>query len=339
MSRTQSTTQIETPQNSEKTYPQKKLLTLIDGSNLKIATPFKRGPIKNWYMTYDKEGVWEASTLEKRKLYKADLFSSRTSIKIICADIDTLPANFSFDELEAGLKEIYSPREAIVTRSASNKVKVFFAINTNNQNFDSQIAFNILTDLFAKNETLMACVDRKGIRITYLNCVLLKALVERLPSLEPIVTLKLKAKRGSGLVINTSLPTYKPYKSYQGDLNELFPGFKEIGARKETLKILLQSLELLNPKGFHFSTAKAAKDIGVAITRAWKAREHYLNIGWLKKINSQYAAGVYAQCFVADGDLRIAMFKLYPKSMTDFIRNVPPYFTKVYQSISCKCAT
>ena len=25
--------------------------------------------------------------------------------------------------------------------------------------------------------------------------------------------------------------------------------------------------------------------------------------------------------------------------LTDFIRNVPPYFTKVYQSISCKCAT
>ena len=28
-----------------------------------------------------------------------------------------------------------------------------------------------------------------------------------------------------------------------------------------------------------------------------------------------------------------------PSPVTDFIRNVPPYFTKVYQSISCKCAT
>ena len=33
------------------------------------------------------------------------------------------------------------------------------------------------------------------------------------------------------------------------------------------------------------------------------------------------------------------LFRFNTYQLTDFIRNVPPYFTKVYQSISCKCAT
>lgn len=111
--------------------PKKHLFKLPDGSTLKYAPHWQTGPQSNWFMSHDDHRVWEASRGPKNRQYRVNLWSSQTDLNIVAADIDKLPEGFaSFDSLYDYLNAIFPKDHAIVARSASGNVKVFFLIET-----------------------------------------------------------------------------------------------------------------------------------------------------------------------------------------------------------------
>jgi hypothetical protein len=105
------------------------LFNLPDGATLKFAPHWKTGPQSLWFMSFDDTRVWEASRNEKSKQYRVNLWSSSTDLFVIAADFDDLPKGFcSFDALYEYFRLIFNEQEAIVARSASNKVKLFFLV-------------------------------------------------------------------------------------------------------------------------------------------------------------------------------------------------------------------
>jgi hypothetical protein len=67
----------------------------------------------------------------------------------------------------------------------------------------------------------------------------------------------------------------------------------------------------------------------ITVTNIAIAQNHDHHSGHGKQTSNKTESKIK---FTPTSDLKVRM-------VTDFMRNVPPNFIKVYQSISCKCAT
>lgn len=294
----------------------KHLFNLPDGSTLKFAPPYLKGLQANWFYSFDDKRVWEASEMPKGKQYRLNLWSSFTDLNIVAADFDELsPAFSSFDALALYLSSVFSPDEAIVSRSSSNKVKVFFLVKTPpNIEISHEIALDTLARIFDFDLDLFALVDRNlaALRVTYLNKTILKDLNQRISSLTPIACVLPELGSGEdGLNTNTTLRSV-PYRSYRGDIAAFFTDVRLIGASERFVRILLESRQLLSPNGFGISTRKVSREIKASQQRVSTIRKRFVNIGWLQSLGQGYVPGKLAKRFKASGQLANALRQIYP---------------------------
>ena len=112
--------------------PRKHLFNLPNGASLKFAPHWKIGRQSDWYYSFNDQRVWEAGDKGKGKQYLLNLWSSRTDLSVVAADYDELPFGFhDWDRFAEYMSMVFSPSQAIVCRSSSNKVKVFFLVEEN----------------------------------------------------------------------------------------------------------------------------------------------------------------------------------------------------------------
>lgn len=296
----------------------KHLFNLPDGATLKFAPPYWPKPISSWFMSHDDQRVWKASSLEKRKQYRLNLWSSSTNLYVLAADFDSLPYGYSdYDALAERLQKLFSPIEAVITRSASNKVKAFFLVATPNDiEMDRAIATETLNKIFMFDVDLFYSLDLSttALRITYLNQDVLNGLSSNLYKLKPI-SCALPVDFEDSKVINTSttgtgMP--KPYRSYMGEISPLLKKIKLNSIQERVLRILLEAKQLITPYGFCISTSKISKDLDVSQQLISRYRRGLEKEGWLKILGPRfYVPGKRALRFVADGDLATVMSEMY----------------------------
>lgn len=294
----------------------KHLFNLPDGSTLKIAPPGTRGPQSNWYMSFDTPSVWRAAGGRKGRQYRVNLWSSSTNLYVIAADYDVLPPGFSdFDALFTYLGAIFSKSEAIVARSVSGKVKIFFLVETPSEiDMDAEIAIETMAKIFSFDSDLFNCVDRSkaGLSISYLNQGVLRPLVEGLPHLHAISVVLPEGVGGFNTSTTDRKQLKKPLRSYQGSL-EIIPDFKGSGAKENFLRILLESKQLLCPNGFGISTLKISKQIGVCQQLVSRLRNEFVGMKWLVPLDEgKFFPGKMAKRFMASSVLASALKKVHP---------------------------
>ncbi len=297
----------------------KHLFNLPDGSTLKFATHWQKGPINNWFFSHDDKRVWKASTQAKGKQYKVDLWSSRTNLIVLCADIDKLPSFYScYDSLYQFLKLVLSKETAVVARSASGKVKCFFLVDIGNSKINASLAKATLESIFCFNNDIFNCLDLSstGMRITYLNHSVLLALVKGLSLLNPISAVDIDGQEDN--VYSSSIGTSKPLRQYTGDLNLIFPQYNFIGVKAGLLRILLESKELLTSEGFGISLKKVSKDVNKSFQRVHIAKKYFQKLNWIEKIDDYYIPGKKAKMYRASGELKDALVKKF-RSVSDKI--------------------
>lgn len=290
----------------------KHLFNLPNDSTLKIAPPFAKGRQANWFMSHDKKAVWDCSDLAKGKNYRVNLWSSSTDLNILAADFDKLPSGFSnFDDLYSHFKGKFTQEQAVIARSASGKVKLFFLVQSDSIN--KSIAVDTLKSLFAYNGNLFSCLDTSinGLRITYLNRSVLTSLNSGVSKLKPITAIV------KGSEFNTSRTQAPPYRIWKGSL-DVIPKAKSFPVGKQELvRILLCSPQLISEAGFFLSTLKASRDLCLSQSLICRYRKQLEKLGWLEAMKGrEYSRGKRAIGFKASGDLAVALDKLYPQSDT-----------------------
>ena len=243
-----------------------------------------------------------------------NLWSSGGNSHLVAADFDDHPiADDDFEPLVMLLRQRFSPEQAIVARSASGKVKVFFLIVLpNGQKMEFGIAKQVISATFRHDEQLLSCIDLSlaALKITYLSDGLIESLHSGLKILQPFYS-PLSVGHHNPFT-SASKTTAPPFKSYRGELGHLGIETPSSESHEAVLRILLAMPGLLRPSGYALPTGKLGIDAGYSRQRGSQVRRDYTLNGYLCLHDSHYAPKGRAQIFRASGELRAALLKLYP---------------------------
>lgn len=302
----------------------KHLVELSNGKPCKFSPPFTKGKQSNWYMTYDRPSIWKAADEAKGRQYKLNLWSSRSDFHLIAADFDQIPSGFSsFDDVATFHKTKYMPNEAVVSRSASNKVKVFFLVELPpNMKISAPIAIEALRVIYLDQKGLFDSLDLapQALSVTYLSRGVLEALVPGVSLLSPILDAKslnrlLLEDSGWYNSSGTAKPTAVSLRTYSGSLDGLLQTTGINPTKLKFIRILLESTQLTYANGFGISPTKIAAQLGVSRRLINAYRAQLEGSGWLVLAEGKrhFIPGKKAIRFKAAGALAEALNKLGKK--------------------------
>jgi hypothetical protein len=185
----------------------------------------------------------------------------------------------------------------------------------------SAIAIATLKKIFDFDPSLSAALDlsASSLRITYLSEPIIGPLSRGLPYLKPILAVLEDDKGQRGSHSNTTIgpKDFKPYRTYEGTLDDLLPAHRFRRTRDQFIRILLGSKELLHHQGFGISTPKISKQLGVSQQLIWRYRRSCERDGWLVVASTRhFIPGQKAIRFRASGQLAVALKALHSISIS-----------------------
>ncbi len=285
---------------------------LPDGKSLRYAFPYERGNQYQWYRTWESRRLYEWRPRDKTKSIKLGLWNARGELFVIAADFDKVPYGFaSFDQLEEFLKFIY--RNAIVSRSFSNKVKCFFLVRFEgemNRETASETLHKILgPDLFEGCDLSISALS-----FTFLTAKMARQL-KHLSALTPIEAVVGHELERVPVDVNKDL-TPRPMRRGTDSLApELQAWVSRSPSRRQLMQILAASPQLLSRAGMDLPTTYLANECGCSPTHIWRFRESLIREGFLERISTQYRVGHKAMTYQARGELRESLRAKFPKML------------------------
>lgn len=291
---------------------------LPDGSTLKYRLYGERGNQHTWYRTQWTDRFSHALKARiKERLPLLGLWNSVSALVLLAADFDKVPPGFAdFDSLYRYLDWVFTGvNMAIVARSPSGKVKVFFAVKLSEP--------GTMTAATAKGtlQRLLPCdladfVDEveTGYRQAYLTAEIAKLLSAKLSSLRVHAAVEAEEQRGCGTLVTDNQPTVTAHKrelrKYSGPIPERYGFFigndEQSPSREAFVRVVLASRLLLTEAGFELSTTKIAEACGGRKLQPHVSRwrKQFMEMGWLTCVREAYVIGKHAKGFVGAGALR-----------------------------------
>ena len=274
------------------------LCELPNSSRLKWGLPIRGDKLAAYYRQQDEhllKNTIATATRQKIKRYQpdVDLWSSKTNMHVICADLDCHPEGYAgfTEELFTTLKNSYT--NAAIARSLSGKIKMFFVVELPKYRrmMDTDIALLTLKKIFEKAPHFFkACGhEQNDLRRCFIN-----------------EDIRLCLKEVKNLVPHpATIPPRRLLNRQEGTIPELLKiflrGAKKPEAQKEFLRILLATPELIDDNGFCLSQLQLCENIN---------RRHKISrptiTGWIKKLVKDGWLKCINQKFVPEGDTRHA---------------------------------
>lgn len=227
---------------------------------------------------------------EKEKLPKLGLWTN-PNFKFICADFDKLPSQFySWDSFYSYMNQVYN-KQGLVIRSASNKVKILFKIESKFMTKEKALAS--LAKILDPDH--MAWIDTSvpALSLTFVNQTMYMLIIKhKFPTHAEV--LSDTAQRGYSF------------------LCALLPkDFEELALTKSessVLRVLCALPRLLT--GYQLPITKIAATVGVTHQTVSRALKKLVALGLLEVLNNSYVANKQAKTYKAKARLREFLFKV-----------------------------
>lgn len=284
---------------------------LPDGSTLKFALPRDRGNPSRWFRTFDYDVLYTWRPSRKEQHIRLGLWNGGGTLFVIAADFDRPPEGFgSFDQLAEFLR--FNHRNAIVSRSVSNKVKCFFLVraeNGMNQDTASETLHKILgPDLFP------ACdLSPAALSWTFITPAMARDL-KQLSSLTPIEAAVGYDLEPVNTDVNKCITPPRPMRRNLETLSEeLQQWVGRSDFRLELMRILTASRGLLSSVGMDLPTTYLSTECGCSAMQISRYLRELQKGGFLECVSRGYRVGFKAKTFRATGALRDALRVIFPK--------------------------
>jgi len=316
----------------------KQLLVLPNGSHLRYALPQDLGGTPNWFRGYDLDYVRKWERKRKKHNIKVGLWTSRSNQHVIVADFDDIPQGYrDYDHLFSATQERYQDI-ALVTRSISNKVKIFFVLEFKEEIEMSKSISLLNLESLLNDHSFFSVIDKRvsALSITFTYPELTQRLSEFLPKMKmhkgilPVGTVLGEGGEGDNnhcipsSRFNKSPRVSKPLPIFSGDIpSTSFEFFIRRNPQREKFIRLLLNRRGLASDGFDLGTVKIAEEIRATQKSVWKWRLELENLGLITKISSAFYPGRKAHRYVASGLLLEALQEIHKSATTRAINWLP----------------
>ena len=283
---------------------------LPNGSCLRFTLRWVKGGQQRWPLTSIGYLTPEILSGPKERLPIVGLWNSGTAQHLVAADFDDLPEGFaSWDNFYQFCYSLFR-HIAVVTRSPSQKVKIFFVITFSHpQEMTRAIALETLEAyLLISSHDLFECIDNScsALATARIN----KSIFEGLSEAHSLIPLD-----AIGEEIDE---TFNKYNNSNGSLTqhsgplheEVSQWVKGDGRREKFIRILLASFSLCSKEGFDIPQTKFGRECNVTPMAIGNWLRRLRECGWLRLVDPNYERGKKAMTYVAAGHLREEILKL-----------------------------
>lgn len=308
--------------------------TFPDKSNIKYAMPWTKGNTFKWRMD------WLTSNFEKQILKKTKtqlprlgFWNSGGDYGLVCGDIDDIPNGFeSFDQLEDYLRWNIR-KNFIVTRSASNKVKILglvkfpaFKEMKKDYGYKSKLLKKIsrlILETYLPDDIFKALDNNTS---AYLYTYLTKRMycdIKKIDRIELAAKIEATESHNSFNIhtINDKPVTLLDYKNFEEKKTDIhsyrmyknsLPPFanrfiNKHASKKATERECLMRILLASPSiaedGFDLPCTELSRFLNTSHQNVNNWIKQLLKMDLLKPINETFSSGKYAKKYKASGEL------------------------------------